>query len=71
MNQLEKDKAKKMQEDPGYDEFEDETDLSKYIEIKDGESGSTVKGSVRGSSNSEIIDWDENSSEYEEWINWS
>lgn len=65
MNQLENERAKKTQEDPGYDEFEDENDLSKDIEIKDGESGSTVKERGRNESNDEIIDSDENSTEYE------
>ena len=66
MNPLENEKAERKEEDPGYDEFEDENDLSKDIEIKDGESGSTIDESGRDMSNDELIDTDEDSTEYEE-----
>ena len=66
MNQLENEKAKKTLDDPGYDEFEDKDDVSKVIEIKDRESGSTVEESSRDNSNDVIFDTDENNTEYEE-----
>ena len=66
LNRLENERAEKIQEDPAYDEVEDENDLSKDIEIKDGESGSTIEERGSNRSNDEIIDSDENSTEYEE-----